>query len=310
MLITLPLPENVTVGAAIDEPVPSVAAPPKRSVVPAAPVNDPALVPPPSRARVPPAAVMSTRLPLFMAIANAEMPVPAVLRTVPLLMKVDVPPPLMLIVRSLWRSQVPVLVITHAKPGWQVWMSPVPVQVVVALVVKRRPELRTLVGPLMDKAPLKIVSPEPAIVPPLQAEAAEAVTVPVPPSDPPDWVSAPILAGPTPLKLTVPPMRLVCAVPYEPLMLTVTPPENDTVVAATDDAALRDVVPLPAKRSVVPADPVKEPVLVPPRSRLRVPPDTVMSTRLELFIGYPIEVTPAPAVLRSVPSLTNVVVPP
>src|SRR5262245_46160347 len=253
MLITLPLPENVTVGAAIDEPVPSVAAPPKRSVVPAAPVNDPALVPPPSRARVPPAAVMSTRLPLFMAIANAEMPVPAVLRTVPLLMKVDVPPPLMLISRSLWRSQVPVLVITHAKPGWQVWMSPVPVQVVVALVVSRRPPLMTLVGPEIDNAPLKIVSPEPVIVPPLQAEAAEAVTVPTPPSAPPVMFSAPTFAGATLLKLTVPLTRLVWVVPYEPLMLTVTLPVNDAVAAATDDAALRDEVPLVAKRSVVPA---------------------------------------------------------
>src|SRR6185436_5307072 len=310
MLTTLPLMGNVTAGAAIDEPVPSVAAPPKRSVVPAAPVNDPVLVPPPSRARVPPAAVMSTRPALFMAIANDEMPVPAVLRTVPLLTKVDVPPPLRLIVRSVWRSQVPVLVITQLWPLEQVWRSPVPVHVLVALVVKRRPALRTLVGPLRDKAALKIVSPAPVIVPPLQLDAAEAMTVPVPPRVPADWMSAPALAGAPLLKLTIPLLMVVWAAPYEPLTL-VAPLEalNTTVAAATDDAAARDE-PAPANRSVVPADPVKEPALVPPPSRLSVPPDTVMSTRLALFIAAPIDVTPAPAVLRTVPSLTNVVVPP
>src|SRR5262249_11792456 len=127
---------NVTAGAAIEEPVSNVAAPPKRSVVPAAPVNAPPLVPPPSKARVPPAAVMSTRLALFIAIANAEMPVPAVLGTAPLLKRVAAPPPAMLNVRSLWRSQVPVLVITQVRPDWQAWMSPVPVHVVVPLVVR------------------------------------------------------------------------------------------------------------------------------------------------------------------------------
>src|SRR5262245_30141793 len=136
MLTTLPLTGNVTADPAIDEPVSSVAAPPKRSVVPAAPVNEPVLVPPPSKARVPPDTVMSARLALFTGMVNPAMPVPAVLRTVPLLTKVAVPPPELLINRSAWKSQVPVLVITHVKPVWQVWRSPVPVQVVVPLVLR------------------------------------------------------------------------------------------------------------------------------------------------------------------------------
>src|SRR5262245_53641949 len=146
------------------------------------------------------------------------------------------------------------------------------------------------------------------MVPPLQTEAAEAVTVAAPASTPPVWLSAPTLAGPMVLELTVPPMRLVWPVLYEPLRLIVLPEENTTVAAATDEPASSVVT--PPKRSVVPADPVKEPVLVPPLSSPSVPPEMVMSTRLELFMGTASEVIPAPAVLRTVPSLTNVVVPP
>src|SRR5262245_19032500 len=133
MLTTPPMPGNVTAGAAMEDPASSVAAPPKRSVVPADPVKEPVLEPPPSSPSVPPDTVMSTTLALFIAAKIDVAPVPAVLRTVPLLTNVVVPPELMFMIRSFWMSQVPELAITQVKVDPQVAMSPVPVQVVVPL---------------------------------------------------------------------------------------------------------------------------------------------------------------------------------
>src|SRR5262245_56759124 len=104
------------------------------------------------------------------------IPVPTVFLMVPLLTKATAPPPARLITWSFWMSQMPVLTITHVGPGEQVWMLPTPVHVVVPLVVRWRPPVRTLVGPDTDSAPLKAVVPTPPMKPPLQVEAPEAVT--------------------------------------------------------------------------------------------------------------------------------------
>src|SRR5262245_12640150 len=177
-------------------------------------------------------------------------------------------------------------------------------------------------------------APAPCMVPPLQVEAPEAVTVSEPPRIPADWVSVVTLIGSPLLKLMVPPLVMARVVPtlvtveaalkltvqagqerfvcpltlYEPLMSIVPLTPNETVGPATDDPALSVLA--PPKRSVVPADPVKAPVLAPPPSRPNVPPDTVMSTRLALFIVARREVTPVPAVLRTVPLLKKFVAPP
>src|SRR5262245_53524117 len=169
MLTTLEVTGKVTVGAAIEEPVSSVLAPPKRSVVPADPVKEPVLAPPPSSPSVPPDTVMSTRLGLFIAATIEVAPVPAVLRTVPLLSNLVVPPPTRLMTRSFWMSQVPELVITQVKPEPQVEMSPVPVQVVVPLVSRWRPPKKLLAPvPLMASGPLTVVVPPSVMVPPDQ----------------------------------------------------------------------------------------------------------------------------------------------
>src|SRR6185436_15489702 len=229
----------------------------------------------------------------------------------------------------LWMSQVPVLAITQFSPEVHEAMSPA-VQVVVPLVSRRRPLQRFLTAPERVSSPLNVVVPAggvptPAMVPPLQVEAPVAVTVSEPPSWPADWVSVVMLIGSPLLKLTVPPVTvrvvptlvtvaaalkvtvplptLVC-VPtlYVPLMLTTLEMMGNVTVGAAIDEPVSSVA-APPKRSVVPADPVKEPVLAPPPSSPSVPPDTVMSTTLPLFTAAKIEVAPVPAVLRRVPLL-------
>src|SRR5262245_350166 len=175
MSMVPPFPAKRTVGAVIDEPAFRAPVPPNRNVVPAEPVNAPVLVPPPSNPSVPPEIVMSARPPvLLLKAARIEVtPAPAVLRTVPLFVKLAAPPYARLIDWLFWVSQVPPLT---SAPFAPVRMSPVPLQVVLPFVFRWWPPGKSWSPvPPMLRLPLKVVVPVPFIVPPVQAEAPEAV---------------------------------------------------------------------------------------------------------------------------------------
>src|SRR5262245_23389849 len=203
MSMVPPLPANRTVGAVIDEPAFMAPVPPNRSVVPADAVNVPVLVPPPSNPRVPPEMVMSARWPrvLLKAVRIEVTPVPAVLRTAPLFVKLAAPPNARVIDWLFWMSQVPPLTSALFAP---VRMSPVPVQVVLPFVFRWwPPEKSWTVVPLMLRLPLKVVVPAPLIAPPLQVEAPEAVTTSVPLNVPEVRVRVVVLIASPLLKLAV-----------------------------------------------------------------------------------------------------------
>src|SRR5262245_27529039 len=180
MSIVPPLPVKRTVDAVIDEPPFRAPVPPNRSVVPAEPVNAPVLMPPPSNPSVPPETVMSARWPALLLNARRieVSPAPSVLRTVPLFVKLAAPWYARLIDWLFWISQVPPFVSALFCP---VRMSPVPVQVVVPLVFRWRPPVKSWTAvPPIARLPLKVVVPVPLIKPPFQVEAPETVTTSVP----------------------------------------------------------------------------------------------------------------------------------